>query len=155
MRRMQGSGFAFGSFVLDAGAGTLLRNGVPLAISHRGLKLLAALAGRPGEILTKSELIASLQNEVRILLHLCSKIEPQMLDYRPTPKQRSTMDTGCIFPVTRSPRRNSAPAATATSASPLASTYVGAENCRSPPLSATVRCWTRPSDASTSTTWAP
>ncbi|MGE0447399.1 MAG: hypothetical protein AB7P99_19410, partial [Vicinamibacterales bacterium] len=42
--------------------------------------------------LTKSELIASLQNEVRILLHLCSKIEPQMLDYRPTPKQRSTIE---------------------------------------------------------------
>ena len=42
--------------------------------------------------LTKSELIASLQNEVRILLHLCSKIEPQMLDYRPTPKQRSTLE---------------------------------------------------------------
>ena len=57
MRRMQVSGFAFGSFVLDAGAGTLLRNGVPLAISHRGLKLLTALAGRPGEILTKSELM--------------------------------------------------------------------------------------------------
>ena len=43
-------------------------------------------------VLTKEELIGSLQNEVRILQHLCSKIEPSMLDYRPTPKQRSTME---------------------------------------------------------------
>jgi hypothetical protein len=43
-------------------------------------------------ILTKSELIASLQNEVRILLHLASKIDRAQLDYRPTPKQRSTLE---------------------------------------------------------------
>jgi hypothetical protein len=43
-------------------------------------------------VLTKPELIASLQNEVRILLHLASKIEPSMRDYRPTPQQRSTME---------------------------------------------------------------
>jgi hypothetical protein len=43
-------------------------------------------------VLTKSELIASLQTEVRILLHLAGKIEPPMLDYRPTPKQRSTIE---------------------------------------------------------------
>jgi hypothetical protein len=42
--------------------------------------------------LTKDELISSLQNEVRILQHLCTKIEPSMLDYRPTPKQRSTLE---------------------------------------------------------------
>ncbi len=42
--------------------------------------------------LTTQELVASLQNEVRILLHLASKIEPQMIDYRPTPKQRSTIE---------------------------------------------------------------
>ena len=42
--------------------------------------------------LTKAELISSLQNEVRILQHLCTKIEPTMLDYRPTPKQRSTLE---------------------------------------------------------------
>jgi hypothetical protein len=42
--------------------------------------------------LTKEELISSLQNEVRILQHLCTKIEPSMLDYRPTPKQRSTLE---------------------------------------------------------------
>jgi hypothetical protein len=43
-------------------------------------------------VLTKSELIASLQNEVRILLHLASKVDPGMLDYRPTPKQRSIIE---------------------------------------------------------------
>lgn len=43
-------------------------------------------------VLTKPELIASLQNEVRILLHLAGKIEPAARDYRPTPKQRSTIE---------------------------------------------------------------
>lgn len=43
-------------------------------------------------VLTKSELIASLQNEVRILLHLTTKIDAASMDYRPTPKQRSTME---------------------------------------------------------------
>ena len=43
-------------------------------------------------VLTKEELIASLQNEVRILLHLASKIDRNQLDYRPTPKQRSTIE---------------------------------------------------------------
>ena len=43
-------------------------------------------------VLTKSELIASLQNEVRILLHLAGKIDRATLDYRPTPKQRSTTE---------------------------------------------------------------
>jgi hypothetical protein len=43
-------------------------------------------------VLTKAELIASLQNEVRILLHLAGKIDRTKLDYRPTPKQRSTIE---------------------------------------------------------------
>jgi hypothetical protein len=43
-------------------------------------------------VLTKEELIASLQNEVRILLHLAGKIDRNKLDYRPTPKQRSTIE---------------------------------------------------------------
>ncbi|HEY9467388.1 MAG TPA: DinB family protein [Vicinamibacterales bacterium] len=43
-------------------------------------------------VLTKSELIASLQKEVRVLQHLITKIDPAMLDYRPTPKQRSTIE---------------------------------------------------------------
>jgi hypothetical protein len=43
-------------------------------------------------VLTKAELIGSLQHEVRILLHLASKIDRSKLDYRPTPKQRSTLE---------------------------------------------------------------
>ena len=43
-------------------------------------------------VLTKEELIGLLQNEVRILLHLAGKVDRNKLDYRPTPKQRSTME---------------------------------------------------------------
>ena len=43
-------------------------------------------------VLSKQELIAALQNEARILNHLVSKVEPHMVDYRPTPKQRSTIE---------------------------------------------------------------
>jgi hypothetical protein len=43
-------------------------------------------------VLTKPELVASLQDEVRILLHLANKVDRSQLDYRPTPKQRSTME---------------------------------------------------------------
>jgi hypothetical protein len=42
--------------------------------------------------LTKTELIDSLQNEVRILNHLATKVDRSKLDYRPTPKQRSTLE---------------------------------------------------------------
>jgi TolB-like protein/cytochrome c-type biogenesis protein CcmH/NrfG len=57
MRRMQGSRFAFGPFAFDPAAGTLLRDDGPVAVSHRGLKLLAALVERPGEVLGKAELM--------------------------------------------------------------------------------------------------
>ena len=43
-------------------------------------------------VLTKDELIAALQKEVRILLHLVDKIDRAQLDYRPTAKQRSTIE---------------------------------------------------------------
>jgi hypothetical protein len=43
-------------------------------------------------VLTKPELIAALQNEVRILLHLAEKVDETNLGYRPTPKQRSTIE---------------------------------------------------------------
>ena len=43
-------------------------------------------------VLTKDELIASLQHEVRILVHLAGKVDKSKLDYRPTPKQRSTLE---------------------------------------------------------------
>ena len=43
-------------------------------------------------VLTKAELIGSLQNEVRILLHLAGKVDAKSVDYRPTAKQRSTIE---------------------------------------------------------------
>src|SRR5580658_1977956 len=43
-------------------------------------------------VLTKEELIASLQNEVRILVHLAGKVDKSKVDYRPTPKQRSILE---------------------------------------------------------------
>lgn len=43
-------------------------------------------------VLTGPELIASFQQETRILLHLIGKVDPSKLDYRPTPKQRSTLE---------------------------------------------------------------
>lgn len=43
-------------------------------------------------VLTKQELIASLQHEVRILVHLSTKVDRAKTDYRPTPKQRSTLE---------------------------------------------------------------
>lgn len=49
-------------------------------------------ARSPHMVLTKAELIAQLQNEVRILLHLAGKIDRAQLDYRPSPKQRSTLE---------------------------------------------------------------
>ena len=43
-------------------------------------------------VLNKSELLTALQNESRILMHLIGKIDRSAVDYRPTPKQRSTLD---------------------------------------------------------------
>lgn len=43
-------------------------------------------------VLTKSELLTALQNEVRILMHLIGKIDRSAVDYRPTGKQRSTLE---------------------------------------------------------------
>lgn len=43
-------------------------------------------------VLTQSELIGALQHEVNVLQHLCTKVDPSMLDYRPTPGQRSTLE---------------------------------------------------------------
>ncbi|ESX54241.1 adenylate cyclase [Mesorhizobium sp. LSHC422A00] len=54
---MQGTRIAFGPFVLDPDVGTLLKEQIPIVVGHRGLTLLAALTARPGEILTKAELM--------------------------------------------------------------------------------------------------
>ncbi len=43
-------------------------------------------------VLTREELIGSLRHEVKILLHLASKIDRATQGYRPTPRQRSTLE---------------------------------------------------------------
>jgi hypothetical protein len=43
-------------------------------------------------VLTKPELVAALQKEVGILLHLAGKLDRAQADYRPTPKQRSALE---------------------------------------------------------------
>ena len=43
-------------------------------------------------VLSKAELIGSLQNEIRILVHLASKVDARSIDYKPTAKQRSTIE---------------------------------------------------------------
>jgi len=48
---------AFGPFVLDSKAGTLVRDGEPVSVSYRGLLLLNAFLSHPGEVLTKSKLL--------------------------------------------------------------------------------------------------
>lgn len=47
----------FGPFVLDAHRGRLLREGRPVAVSSKGLKLLEALLASPGRVLTKTDLM--------------------------------------------------------------------------------------------------
>src|SRR6185436_5525764 len=49
--------FVFGPFVLNPEAGTLLRQGVPVPVGYRAFRLLTAFLERPGEVLTKSDLI--------------------------------------------------------------------------------------------------
>ena len=44
-------------------------------------------------VLTKSELLSSLQNEVRILQHLITKIDRTAIDYRP--RRSSAASTSC------------------------------------------------------------
>jgi TolB-like protein/Tfp pilus assembly protein PilF len=54
---MAGERFAFGPFVLNPEAGTLLRDGLPLPVGYRAVLLLTALLKRPGEVVTKGDLI--------------------------------------------------------------------------------------------------
>jgi hypothetical protein len=43
-------------------------------------------------VLTKDELIAALTHEVHVLRHLITKIDAEAVNYRPTPKQRSSIE---------------------------------------------------------------
>ena len=54
---MLGRRLAFGPFVLNAEAGTLLRGDEPVPVGYRSFLLLSAFLDRPGKVLTKSDLI--------------------------------------------------------------------------------------------------
>ena len=60
------SDFAFGPFVLDTQRGRLLREGRPVAVSSKGLRLLEALTGSPGRVLTKTELMRAAWGEAAV-----------------------------------------------------------------------------------------
>ncbi len=54
---MSGPHFSFGPFVLEPDTGTLWRQGVPVPVSYRGALLLTEMLRRPGDVLSKSELL--------------------------------------------------------------------------------------------------
>jgi TolB-like protein/Flp pilus assembly protein TadD len=54
---MPGRRLRFGPFEVDQGAQVVLRDGQPLAVGQRGTALLEALLARPGEVVTKAELM--------------------------------------------------------------------------------------------------
>ena len=49
--------FTFGPFVLDTQRGQLLREGLPVSVSSKGLRLLEAFLASSGRVLTKTELM--------------------------------------------------------------------------------------------------
>src|SRR5215831_15419869 len=51
-----------------------------------------SLSSRHLMVLTKSELVAALQKEVEILIHLAQKLDDRSCQYRPTVKQRSSLE---------------------------------------------------------------
>jgi TolB-like protein len=60
------SSFAFGSFILDGQRGMLLREGRPVAVSSKGLRLLEAFLASPGKALTKTELMRAVWEDAAV-----------------------------------------------------------------------------------------
>src|SRR5215831_11333383 len=58
--------FTFGPFVFDRQRGKLLREGRPVAVSSKGLRLLEALLGSPGRVLTKNDLMQAAWGDTAI-----------------------------------------------------------------------------------------
>lgn len=54
---MPGRRLSFGPFQVDQETQVVLRDGTPLSVGQRGVMLLEALLSRPGEVLTKGELM--------------------------------------------------------------------------------------------------
>ena len=57
---------SFGPFRLNSADGILLREGEPLPVGQRGVRLLEALLRRPGEVLTKAELMDAAWPDVAV-----------------------------------------------------------------------------------------
>jgi TolB-like protein len=60
------SSFAFGSFILDAQRGMLLREGRSIAVSSKGMRLLEAFLASPGQALTKTELMHAVWEDAAV-----------------------------------------------------------------------------------------
>src|SRR5690348_9007418 len=58
--------FAFGPFILDRQRGRLLREGRPVAVSSKGLRLLEVLLVSAGRVLTKTELMQAAWGDTAI-----------------------------------------------------------------------------------------
>lgn len=63
---MHGQSIAFGPCVLDLSRRILLREGRPVAVGHKGLLLLIALLRKPGETVTKPELMDAAWPEMAV-----------------------------------------------------------------------------------------
>ena len=58
--------YAFGPFVLDATAYQLVADGHPIGLSPKALDLLFVFAARPGELVTKDEILSALWPDVAV-----------------------------------------------------------------------------------------
>lgn len=63
---MHRQSIAFGPYVLDLRRGILLREGRPVAVGQKGLLLLHALLSKPGETVTKPELMDAAWSEMAV-----------------------------------------------------------------------------------------
>ena len=63
---MHGESIAFGPYVFDLSRGILLREARPVAVGHKGLLLLKALLRKPGETVTKPELMDAAWPEMAV-----------------------------------------------------------------------------------------
>jgi DNA-binding winged helix-turn-helix (wHTH) protein len=63
---MEQHGLTFGPFRLNGASGILLRDGDPLPVGQRGVRLLQALLERRGEVLTKAQLLDAAWPDVAV-----------------------------------------------------------------------------------------
>jgi DNA-binding winged helix-turn-helix (wHTH) protein/cytochrome c-type biogenesis protein CcmH/NrfG len=73
-------GFGFGPFWLDVRARRLFRNGEPVDLQPRHFDLLYALVSRPGEVLTKDQLIQAVWQDVAVSDSSLVKIAAHLRD---------------------------------------------------------------------------